>query len=163
MSKPDQLPTPDHLTGLLKEGDNTEVEACLNRLDIADADTRKRALRAVRNETADRPIALEGLATPFAAFLTDGDRAVRLTTAKLFVTLGELKPEVVLPVVGTLADHLADDEEFYYVRARCAKALGYVALTITDAVRTGSPPSWRLTLKPSSAPAGGPLSVVEVG
>jgi HEAT repeat protein len=33
-----------------------------------------------------------------------------------------------------LADRLADEDEFYYVRARCAEALGYVAVEAPEAV-----------------------------
>jgi len=128
MSDPEQPPSPDRLTTLLEEAPYEEVVACLDRLGAADAETRKRALRAVRNSIEDSPSDLEELATPIAAFLTDEDRAVRLTTAKLFVTLAELEPATVLPTVDALAERLADDEEFYYVRARCAEALGYVAV-----------------------------------
>jgi hypothetical protein len=51
-----------------------------------------------------------------------------LTTAKLFVTLARSAPGVARPAVDALADRLADEAEFYYVRARCAEALGYVAV-----------------------------------
>lgn len=134
MSEPDQPPTPDHLTDLLDKGDHEEALASLNRLDVADADTRKRALRAVRSVAEDRPKAVEKLTTPLSPFLTDEDRSVRLTTAKLFVTLAQSGPGIVLPVVDSLADRLADDEEFYYVRARCAESLGYVAVESPEAV-----------------------------
>jgi hypothetical protein len=40
----------------------------------------------------------------------------------------------VVPAVPSLADRLADDDEFYYVRARCAEALGYVAVDAPEAV-----------------------------
>ncbi|ESP89743.1 HEAT repeat domain-containing protein [Candidatus Halobonum tyrrellensis] len=57
-------------------------------------------------------------------------------TAKLFVTLAQSEPLVVLPAVDDLAGRLADEDEFYYVRARCPEALGYVAVkapeTVTD-------------------------------
>jgi len=128
MSDPEQPPTPDRLTTLLKEAPHEEAVACLDQLGAADAETRKRALRAVRNSIEDSPGSLEELASPLAAFLIDEDRAVRLTTAKLFVTLATSEPAAVLPAVDALADRLADDEEFYYVRARCAEALGYVAV-----------------------------------
>jgi len=128
MSEPDPPPAPDRLVALLAEPNHEEAAACLDRLDAADAETRKRALRAVRNDVEDSPTALEAMATPLAAFLTDDDRAVRLTTAKLFVALAQSEPATVLPVVDALADRLADDDEFYYVRARCAEALGYVAV-----------------------------------
>jgi len=130
MSDPEQPPTPDRLTTLLEEATHEEVVACLDRLGGADTETRKRALRAVRNSIEDSPTALEELATPLAAFLTDEDRAVRLTTAKLFVALAQSEPAAVLPIV----DALADDEEFYYVRARCAEALGYVAVDSPEEV-----------------------------
>lgn len=128
MSDPGQPPSLDRLTALLEEAPHEEVVACLDRLGATEAETRKRALRAVRNSIEDSPSGLEELATPLAAFLTDEDRAVRLTTAKLFVALAQSEPAAVLPVVDALADRLADDEEFYYVRARSAEALGYVAV-----------------------------------
>jgi len=134
MSDPDQPLTPDRLTALLGEANHEEAVACLDRLSAADAETRKRALRAVRNSIEDSPSGLEDLATPLAAFLTDEDRAVRLTTAKLFVALAQSEPATVLPVVDALAGRLADDEEFYYVRARCAEALGYVAVDSPEEV-----------------------------
>jgi len=134
MSDPEQPPSPDRLTALLEEASHEEVVACLDRLGAADAETRKRALRAVRNSIEDSPSGLEELATPLAAFLTDEDRAVRLTTAKLFVALAQSEPAAVLPAVDALANRLADDEEFYYVRARCAEALGYVAVDSPEEV-----------------------------
>jgi len=134
MSDPEQPPTPDRLTAVLEEASHEEAVACLDQLGAAVAETRKRALRAVRNNIEDSPSGLEELATPIAAFLTDEDRAVRLTTAKLFVALAQSEPATVLPVVDTLTERLADDEEFYYVRARCAEALGYVAVDSPDEV-----------------------------
>jgi len=134
MSDPEQPPTPDRLTALLEEAPYEEAVACLDRLGTADAETRKRALRAVRNSIEDSPGSLEELASPLAAFLIDEDRAVRLTTAKLFVTLANSEPAAVLPAVDALAERLADDEEFYYVRARCAEALGYVAVDSPEEV-----------------------------
>ncbi|MFD1686283.1 HEAT repeat domain-containing protein [Halobellus litoreus] len=128
MSEPDQPITPDHLTDFLEEGAHEETVACLGRLGAADAETRKRALRAVRNAAEEPPRSFGVLAGPLSTFLTDDDRAVRLTTAKLFVTLAQSDPAAVLPAVDALAERLADDEEFYYVRARCAEALGYVAV-----------------------------------
>jgi len=128
MSEPDQPITPDHLTDLLEEAAHEETVACLDRLGAADAETRKRALRAVRNAAEEPTRPFGSLAGPLSTFLTDEDRAVRLTTAKLFVTLAQSDPAAVLPAVDALAERLADDEEFYYVRARCAEALGYVAV-----------------------------------
>jgi len=134
MSEPDQPPTPERLTALLEEANHEEAVACLDRLGAADADTRKRALRAVRNVAEEPPHSFDGLAGLLSAFLTDEDRAVRLTTAKLFVTLAQSEPAAVLPVVDALAERLADEEEFYYVRARCAEALGYVAVDSPEEV-----------------------------
>jgi hypothetical protein len=134
MSEPEQPPTPDCLTALLEEGEYRETVACLNRLGAADAETRKRALRAVRDIAEEPPYSFDGLASPLSTFLTDEDRAVRLTTAKLFVTLAQSGPAAVLPAVDALAERLADDEEFYYVRARSAEALGYVAVDSPEEV-----------------------------
>jgi len=128
MSDPDQPPSPDRLTALLEEEVHEEAAAALDRLAAADADTRKRALRAVRDVVEDRPNTAEKLVAPLTSFLTDDDRAVRLTTAKLFVALARSDPGTVPPAVDALADRLADDGEFYYVRARCAEALGYAAV-----------------------------------
>jgi len=110
------------------------VVPLLDRIGAADAETRKGVLRAARTTAEERPEVFEGLAGPLASFLTDGDRAVRLTTAKLFVALAASAPAVVLPTVDPLAARLADDEEFYYVRARCAEALGYVGRDHPEAV-----------------------------
>lgn len=134
MSDPNQPSIPDYLPTLLEESANEEAVACLDRLDAADTETRKRALRAVRTVAEEPPHSFGDLAGPFARFLTDEDRAVRLTTAKLFVTLARSDPAAVLPAVDEVADRLADDSEFYYVRARCAEALGYVAVDSPDAV-----------------------------
>jgi hypothetical protein len=134
MSEPEQPPTPDCLTALLEEGEYRETVACLNRLGAADAETRKHALRAVRDIAEEPPYSFDGLASPLSTFLTDEDRAVRLTTAKLFVTLAQSEPAAVLPAFDALAERLADDEEFYYVRARSAEALGYVAVDSPEEV-----------------------------
>ncbi|NLV07997.1 HEAT repeat domain-containing protein [Haloarcula rubripromontorii] len=134
MSEPDQPPTPDRLPDLLEEGAYEETVACLDRLDAADTETRKRVLRAVRDVATDRPRAIEDLTASLSTFLTDDDRAVKLTTAKLFVTLAQSEPEIVVPVVDALAERLADEEVFYYVRARSAEALGYVGRDHPEAV-----------------------------
>jgi HEAT repeat protein len=134
MSEPNQPPPPDRLLDLLDEGTREEAVACLDQLGATDPETRKRVLRTVRDVATERPRSVEELIDPLSAFLTDEDRAVRLTTAKLFVTLAQSEPETVLPVVDALADRLADDEEFYYVRARSAEALGYVGLDHPEAV-----------------------------
>lgn len=134
MSEPDQPPTPDRLTALLEEGNHQETVTWLDQVGAADAETRKRSLRAVRDAAEDLPLSFEELADPLSTFLTDDDRAVRLTTAKLFVTLAQSEPAAVLPIVDALADRLADDEEFYYVRARSAEALGYVAVDSPEEV-----------------------------
>lgn len=134
MSEPDQPPTPDRLIDFLENGDNEEAMACLDRLEGADEGTRKRVLRAVRNVADERPAAVDGFASSLGTFLTDESRAVRLTTAKLFGTLAQSDPAIVLSEVDSLAERLADDEEFYYVRARCAEALGYMAVEAPEKV-----------------------------
>lgn len=92
-----------------------------------------RALQAVRDVSGELPRSFEEIAGPLSTFLTDEDRAVRLTTAKLFVTLVQSEPAVVLSPVDALAKHLSNDE-FYYVRARSAEALGYVAVDSPEKV-----------------------------
>ena len=133
MTERNRPPTPDRLVSLLDEGDD-EAAASLDRLGAGDADARKRALRALRDAADDRPDRFEGLVPSLAPFLTDEDRAVRLTTAKLFVALARSAPAIALPATDALAARLADDGEFYYVRARCAEALGYVAVDSPEAV-----------------------------
>jgi HEAT repeat protein len=128
MTDSGQPPSPDRLTDHLEAGDHEGVMTCLDRLDAADAETRKRTLQAIRDLATERPSTFEGLVSSFVPFLTDDDRAVRLTAAKLFVTLAQTAPATVVPVVDSLAERLADAEEFYYLRARCAEALGYVAV-----------------------------------
>jgi len=134
MSDSNPPPTPDRLATLLEEANHEEAVAYLDWLDAADAETRKRALRAVQDIAEEPPHSFEEIADLLATFLTDEDRAVRLTTAKLFVTLAQSAPKTVLPVVDALADRLADDGEFYYVRARCAEALGYAAVEASEEV-----------------------------
>lgn len=134
MSDPDQPPAPADLIELIEDGDHEEARVCLDRLDAADPETRKQVLRAIRDIVEEHASPFAELASPLVTFLTDDDRAVRLTTAKLFVSLARSEPRVVEPVVDGLADRLADDKEFYYVRARCAEALGYVAVDAPDAV-----------------------------
>ncbi|MDZ5812317.1 hypothetical protein U4E84_13290 [Halorubrum sp. AD140] len=126
--------SPDRLVALLTEDATAEAVAWLDGLETADAETRRRALRQARSHAAERPDRFDGLADSLAPFLTDTNRAVRLTTAKLFVALARAEPSVTRPAVAALADRLADDGEFYYVRARCAEALGYVALEHPETV-----------------------------
>ena len=85
--------------------------ACPDRVGAADVETRKRTFRAVWNVTEEPSCSFEELAGPLSTFLTDEDRAVRLTTAKLFVTLAQSEPAAVMPAVDALAERLADDEE----------------------------------------------------
>ncbi|UIP01377.1 hypothetical protein Hbl1158_15825 (plasmid) [Halobaculum sp. CBA1158] len=134
MSEPNESPPADRLPELLETERVEETAACLDRLCAAETETRKRTLRAVRDVVAERPRTAEDLVGPLSMFLTDDDRAVRLTTAKLFVSLAETEPAVALPAIDPLADRLADDEEFYYVRARCAEALGYIGREHPEAV-----------------------------
>ncbi|WP_435066553.1 HEAT repeat domain-containing protein [Haloplanus sp. C73] len=134
MTDSDQSPSADRLTDYLHEGAHDDALACLDRLATADTAARKRGLRAVRTVAEDGPVGVEGLADALVPFLTADERAVALTAAKLFVTLAESEPETARPAVDSLAERLADDAEFYYVRARCAEALGYVALESPDAV-----------------------------
>ncbi|MFC6729915.1 HEAT repeat domain-containing protein, partial [Natronoarchaeum mannanilyticum] len=134
MTDPDRQPSPDRPSELLSEGSREDAIDALARLETADADARKRTIRTLQDLAETESSAFDELATPLTTFLNDEERAIRLTTAKLFVALARSEPAVVRPVVDALAARSADDEEFYYVRARCAEALGYVALDHPDAV-----------------------------
>lgn len=112
-SEPDQPPTSDHMLELLEEETHEEAVACLNRLGESDTEVRKRALRAVRDVATERPRSVEEFTSPLSTFPSDENRAVRQTTAKLFVALAQSEPAVVLPVVDVLAERLADEEDFY--------------------------------------------------
>jgi len=134
MNGSDPPPSCGRLLERLEAGADREAAACLDRLRAAETDVRKRVLRGVRQAADEQAGRFDGIAPSFAAFLTDDDRAVRLTTAKLFVTLAASEPGAVVPVVDALVGRVADDDEFYYVRGRCAEALGYVALEYPEPV-----------------------------
>jgi hypothetical protein len=128
MDDPTRPPPTDRVVDLLEQNAREEAIECLDRVQQAPAEDRNAMVRSLRTLAEDRPVALEGIGSALAPFLRDEEQSVRLTTAKLFVALAEATPDVVVPVVSSLADRLADEEEFYYVRARAAEALGYVAL-----------------------------------
>jgi hypothetical protein len=121
-------PAPDQLVNLVTDEPTETVLASLDRLSTADTDTRKQCLQALRKLAGERQRVFTGLTPKLADFLTDEDRAVRLTTAKIFVSVAQTEPDLIRPTVEPLAARLADGEEFYYVRARSAEALGYVGL-----------------------------------
>ena len=127
-------PPTDRVVTLLKQDAREEARCCLEQIQAVSGDDRKTAVRSLKSVAEDQPAVFESISSVLASFLTDDERSVRLTTAKLFVTCAESRPETVVPVVSSLADRLADDEEFYYVRARCAEALGYVALDHPEVV-----------------------------
>jgi len=137
MNDPTRPPLADRLLADLDRDDTEDAIARLEDAHHAADDERKELLQSLKSTATERPSVLEPLCPRLAAFLEDPERPVRLTTAKLLVTLAESSPDAVAPVVPALADRLADDEEFYYVRARSAEALGYVALERPDEV--GSP------------------------
>ncbi|MGQ3413910.1 sister chromatid cohesion protein PDS5 [Natrinema sp. LN54] len=126
----------DRLAGALNSDTPKEAVTHLERLENRDKETRKAAVRAIRQFAETQPTALEPVLTTLPPFLTDEERSVRLTTAKLFVEVAEADPDAVSSVVPSLADRLADEDEFYYVRARSAEALGYVALEHPETAAT---------------------------
>ncbi|MFC6766060.1 sister chromatid cohesion protein PDS5 [Natrinema soli] len=134
MDDPRQPPSIDRLEDFFAEEPRAQLVTWVEQLTERDARTRKEALRTLRQFAERRPAALEPVLTPLALFLTDEERSIRLTTAKLFVVVAEAEPDAVTSVVSPLADRLADDDEFYYVRARSAEALGYVARDHPEAV-----------------------------
>ena len=96
----------------IETGEYDDAVACLREFESSAAD-RKAALRAVRDLADEQSVSVEPLLPELTARLTDDERSVRLTAAEH---------------VDALGDRLADEAEFYYVRARSAEALGYVAL-----------------------------------
>ncbi|WP_247002548.1 HEAT repeat domain-containing protein [Halosolutus gelatinilyticus] len=116
------------LTEHLKAGTPEDVRECLDAFLRTEPERRKQLLRALRSIADDQPSTVCPYAPGFVRFLTDEDRSVRLTTAKLFVALARGNPDAVVAAVGPLADRVADPDEFYYVRSRTAEALGYVAI-----------------------------------
>ena len=134
MNDPTDGSPAERIVVLLERNDREGAVARLEEEREAPVDERKAMLRSIRTVAGDRPAVVAPLAPALAAFLRDEERAVRLTAAKLFVALAEATPGAVVPAVSALADRLADEGEFYYVRARAAEALGYVALEHPDAV-----------------------------
>jgi rubrerythrin len=123
-----------HLVDLLEEGAPGEVVECLEAVDSLPVDERKRLLRSLRTVAEDRRSVLTPILPALAALLVDDERSVRLLTAKLFVDVAATTPAAVVPCVPPLSERLADEDEFYYVRARAAEALGYVALDHPETV-----------------------------
>ncbi|WP_435116533.1 HEAT repeat domain-containing protein [Halolamina sp. C58] len=126
-------PSVERLSRSVEAGDYRDATACLRAFETASAESRKAALRTLRENTGEQTAPL---ATRLTSFLTDDERSVRLTAAKLFVAGARADPAAVTDCVDALADRVGDEEEFYYVRARSAEALGYVALDHPDEVAT---------------------------
>ncbi|GCF15244.1 hypothetical protein Harman_31790 [Haloarcula mannanilytica] len=127
--------TPEtEIASLLAQGRTADALTALEQLSTAESADRQACLRSLKATADDRPELFEDVLTPLTEFLSDTDRPTRLTAAKLFVAVSEGVPEIVVPAVPTLAERLADESEFYYVRARCAEALGYIAVDHPDAV-----------------------------
>ncbi|RKD98147.1 HEAT repeat domain-containing protein [Halopiger aswanensis] len=128
------VPAADRLTALVEEREHEAARTCLERLADADPEVRKTALRDLRTLVDDQGPTVRPLVPTLQRFLTDDERAIRLTAAKLFVTVAANESDAAVDAVPALGERLADDAEFYYVRARCAEALGYVALDHPDEV-----------------------------
>jgi HEAT repeat protein len=127
-------PSADDVVTLLEQDAREEAIETLETVRRAPAEDRKAMVRSLRTLAEEGPAAVGGISSDLTSFLHDDERSVRLTTARLFVALAEATPDAVVPVVPSLADRLADEDEFYYVRARSAEALGYVALEHPTAV-----------------------------
>ena len=128
-------PSPsDRVIELLEENAHGEASTYLEGIPAHSVDDRKTTIQSLQSVAADRPALVGSLCPVLTTFLEDEERPVRLSTAKLFVAVGEADAASVEPVVDALADRLTDDEEFYYVRARCVEALGYVALDHPEVV-----------------------------
>ncbi|WP_310897693.1 HEAT repeat domain-containing protein [Haloarcula terrestris] len=127
--------TPEtEIASLLEQGRTADALEALEQLSTAASADRQACLRSLKATADDRPTLFEDVLAPLTEFLEDSERPTRLTTAKLFVAVSEGAPGIVVPVIPRLAERLADESEFYYVRARCAEALGYIAVDHPEAV-----------------------------
>lgn len=136
MDESTDLPPVDEVTQQLRNGADESGSESLRAYQGADPDRQKELLRSVRSMAADRSAVLHPFSHELVPYLTDENRSVRLTAAKLFVALSRANPDAAVDDVDALAGRLADGEEFYYVRARSAEALGYVAVDYPDDVAT---------------------------
>lgn len=134
MTTPTDPPPVDVFIHKLDQGEYKNFRETVSAYQHVGTEQRKELLRRLRSHMSEHGGDLSLLVSAFVPFLTDEERSVRLTTAKLFVTVAEADPDAIVSTIEPLAARLADDEEFYYVRARCAEALGYVALEHPDAV-----------------------------
>ncbi len=123
-------PPDSEIVTLLEQGEKADALTALERLSMAGAADQQACLRSLKAAADDQPKLFDGVLTSLTVFLQNSERPTRLTTAKLFVTVSESAPDSVVPVVPTLAERLADESEFYYVRARCAEALATSPSTI---------------------------------
>ena len=128
------VPPDTEIATVLKQGEKADALTALERLSTAEAADRQACLRSLKTAADEQPELFDGVLASLTDFLQDSERSTRLTTAKLFAIVSESAPDSVVPVVPTLAERLADESEFYYVRARCAEALGYVAVDHPDTV-----------------------------
>lgn len=129
-------PISERVRTLLEADATDDAAAEVETLRTATADRRQSCLKSLRSTADERPALFAPLAPAFARFLEDDERPVRLTAAKTLVGIARAAPDEGRAAVEQLADRLGDDEEFYYVRARCAEALGYVALAHPETVAT---------------------------
>ncbi|ELZ95828.1 hypothetical protein C440_06047 [Haloferax mucosum ATCC BAA-1512] len=127
MDKSGRPSTTDRLRTQIEAGEYEHITASLERLEGAEGRAKQEALRQLRAVGNEKLRAISEHSPALTPFLVDDERPVRLATAKLFVALAEVRAERLDAVVPALADRLADEEEFYYVRARSAEALGYIA------------------------------------
>lgn len=124
----------NNLLEYVTAGETRKAIACLDRVETMPASRRKEILRVLQSFADDEPTALSPLTATLARFLTDDKRAIRLLSAKILVALATADPSTVESITPSLAERLADEDELYYVRARAAEALGYIALEHPDAV-----------------------------
>lgn len=124
----------DRLITRFEDGGRDAAAEYVEQVRSGTVDERKALLRSLRDVAEDEGVALGPLLPELASLLDDGERAVRLSAAKLCVAVTERNPAAGVPVVATLSDRLGDADEFYYVRARAAEALGYVAVERPDEV-----------------------------
>lgn len=127
-------PSPDRISDVVADCAPEDAVAYVEQFQSAPVDIRRDTLASLQSVLERRPAALDSVLPATTPFLTDEERSVRLRAVKLFVAVAEEDPVAIESAVGPLTDRLTDESEFYFVRARAAEALGYLALERPDVV-----------------------------
>ncbi|WP_254542928.1 HEAT repeat domain-containing protein [Halomarina pelagica] len=123
---------PDSVRTAIEAGDWDAVASLIDGPDAEPLETRRERVRALKPVVEGRSDLHEHLAPLLRPLLDDEDRSIRLTATKHLVDVAAATPRAVAPVAPALTERLRDD--FYFVRARSAEALGLLARRRPDAI-----------------------------